>query len=128
MEAYKKQLCIVKKKIATKWEKSKPIIVKGIKISGVIGAGALIVTMNKLFQISSDDFENWLETASDEELSDGYEERRLKWLKDNHGDITPEMSKINDEIVSRMNKKYEKEHPNTEARHREHGWYLSNDN
>ncbi len=26
-------------------------------------------------------FESWLEAASDEELADGYEERRLDWLK-----------------------------------------------
>lgn len=93
----------------------------------MIGAGAIIVKMNKLFQNSDDNFKNWLETASDEELDDGYEQRRLEWMKDNHGDITPEMSKINGEMVRRMNEKYQKEHPNAEVRHREHGWYLPND-
>lgn len=72
-------------------------------------------------------FENWLETVSDEELADGYEERRLDWLKKGVGDITPEMRRINNEMVRRSNEKYEKEHPNVEAKHREHGWYLSND-
>lgn len=127
MEPYKKRLSIVREKIAPKWKKAKPIIITGIKIAGVIGTGIFIVKMNKLFQNSDDDFQNWLETASDEELDDGYEERRLEWMKDTHGDITPEMSKINDEMVRRMNERYEKEHPNAEARHREHGWYLPND-
>lgn len=127
MKSHKKQSSLVRQKLATKWEKSKPTVIKGIKIAGVIGTGALIVAISKLFHSSDDDFENWLKTASDEELDDGYEERRLEWLKDNHGDITPEMSKINDEMVRRMNEKYEKEHPNAEARHREHGWYLPND-
>ena len=72
-------------------------------------------------------FESWLETASYEELADGYEERRLDWLKKGDGDTTPEMRKINNEMVRRSNEKYEKEHPNAEPRHREHGWYLSND-
>ena len=31
------------------------------------------------------------------------------------------------EIISRANKKYRKEHPNAKTRHREHGWYLPND-
>lgn len=72
-------------------------------------------------------FENLLDTASDEELADEYETRRLEWLKDGGGDRTNEMERLNDEMVRRSNEKYEKEQPNAEARHREHGWYLSND-
>jgi hypothetical protein len=72
------------------------------------------------------DLEIWFETASDEELSDGYEERRLEWLKKG-GDKTPEMKKIANEMVRRSNEKYEKEHPNAKPRHREHGWHLDND-
>ncbi len=68
-----------------------------------------------------------LDTASDEELATEYETRRLEWLKDGGGDRTNEMERLNDEMVRRSNEKYEKEHPNAEARHREHGWYLSND-
>jgi len=105
----------------------KPIVNKCIKVAGIVGVGAFIIAVNKLFHNSDEDFANWLETASDEELSNSYEERRLEWLKNSHGDITPEMSRINDEIVRRMNEKYEIEHPNAEARHREHGWYLPND-
>lgn len=72
-------------------------------------------------------FENLLDTASDEELAYEYEKRRLEWLKDGGGDRTNEMERLNDEMVRRANEKYEKEHPNAETRHREHGWYLPND-
>jgi hypothetical protein len=72
-------------------------------------------------------FEKMLDTASDEELADEYETRRLEWLKDGGGDKTHEMERLNDEMVRRSNEKYEKEHPNAETRHREHGWYLPND-
>lgn len=72
-------------------------------------------------------FESWLKTASYDELADGYESRRLEWLKNGGGDKTPEMQRINSEMVMRSNEKYEKENPNAKTRHREHGWYLSND-
>lgn len=72
-------------------------------------------------------FEIWLEKSSDDELADGYEERRLEWLNKGAGDKTSEMERINNEMVKRMNEKYEKENPNAKPRHREHGWYLSND-
>lgn len=72
-------------------------------------------------------FEKMLDTASDEELSDEYETRRLEWLKNGTGYKTKEMQDIDGEMIRRMNEKYEKEHPNAKARHREHGWYLPND-
>lgn len=72
-------------------------------------------------------FEIWLETASDEQLEMGYEERRLNWLKNGSGYKTPEMQKIGNEMVRRSNERYEKEYPNAKPRHREHGWYLPND-
>lgn len=84
MESHKTQLSIVKKELSAKWKKSKPIIMKA---AGAIGIGGFIVTINKLFHHSNDGFENWLKTVSDEEVFDGYEERRLEWLKNNHGDI-----------------------------------------
>lgn len=48
-------------------------------------------------------------------------------MKKGEGDITPEMRRINNEMVRRSNEKYEKEHPNAKPRNREHGWYLYND-
>ncbi len=81
---------------------------------------------NKLFGTSGteNDFsESWLMSASDEELNDEYEKRRL----DCHGDITDEMDQLNAEMVRRMNEQYENEHPNAEPVYHEHGWYLSSD-
>jgi hypothetical protein len=85
----------------------------------------IVGLFSKLFNNNG---ENWLEMASYEELADGYEKRRLEWLKNGGGDRTYEMNRINDEMVRRSNEKYEKEHPNAESRHREHGRYLPNDN
>lgn len=109
-----------------RWEKIRPIFDTGIKLAGMAVAGTAIVVVNRLLR-SPDDFENWLKTASDEELEDGYEERRLEWLKNSHGDRTPEMRRIDDEMVRRMNETYRREHPDAQPRHREHGWYLPND-
>lgn len=68
---------------------------------------------------------------SDEELADEYEEIRLEWLKDGDERTNQmkrnEMYRLDHEMVRRSNEKYEKEHPNAETRHREHGWYLPND-
>ena len=58
-------------------------------------------------------FENWIESASDEELSDGYEERRQQWMKDGfggNGEKTPEMKRINSEMSKRTAEKWEKDH------------------
>ena len=46
-------------------------------------------------------FEKWLEGASDAELSDGYEERRLEWMRHGGGDKTPEMEMIDNEMLRR---------------------------
>lgn len=64
--------------------------------------------------------------ASDEEIAKRHEELRLDWLE-NGGDKPYEMEQLDKEMVRRSNQKHRKEHPNAEARHREHGWYLSND-
>ena len=72
-------------------------------------------------------FDIWLENASYEELADGYEKRRQTWIKEGVGDKTPEMRRIDSEMVRRSNEKYEREHPNAKPVHREHGRYLPND-
>ena len=74
---------------------------------------------------------NLLASASDEELSESYEKLRLEWLKDQNERTNQikrnNMHVIDREMVRRANEKYEKEHPNAETQHREHGWYLPND-
>ncbi len=55
-------------------------------------------------------FETWLENASDEELSDGYEERRQKWAASGYGgngEKTSEMKRIDSEMSRRSAEKRE---------------------
>lgn len=51
--------------------------------------------------------EAWIINASDEELADGYEKRRLALLKEGGGDKTPEMERISGEMSRRLAKKWE---------------------
>lgn len=55
-------------------------------------------------------FEGWLKNASDDELSDGYEQRRQQWMKDGfggNGEKTPEMKRIDREMSRRTAEKRE---------------------
>lgn len=55
-------------------------------------------------------FEKWLESASDEELADGYEERRVEWLRTGQGgtgEKTTEMKMIDREMSRRSAIKWE---------------------
>ena len=67
-------------------------------------------------------FEKWLESASDEELADGYEERRQQWIKDGcNGNVekTPEMKKIDAEISRRdAEKRKHDPHRNSDPNYR----------
>ena len=56
-----------------------------------------------------DALDEWMESATDEELEEGYEERRLEWLADGGGEKTPEMERIGDEITRRAGEKWEKD-------------------
>lgn len=65
--------------------------------------------------------------VSDDELRDRHERLRQAWLKDGDERKRYKMDVLSHELSKRANKKYKKEHPNAEPRHREHGWYLPND-
>ena len=55
-------------------------------------------------------FEDWVKSASDDELSDGYEQRRQQWMKDGfggNGEKTPEMKQIDREMSRRTAEKWE---------------------
>ncbi|MEI6132657.1 MAG: hypothetical protein WCQ41_07530 [Bacillota bacterium] len=74
----------------------------------------------------------WLRNASDDELSSEREKVRKRYIGGNI-DID-EADKLYDilhrfdvEMTNRANLKYKKEHPDAKPRHREHGWYLPND-
>jgi hypothetical protein len=72
-----------------------------------------------------------LRGLSDAELGDEYEALRQRWLSsrgDKASRIRLEMDRYNEEMTRRANEAYAREHPNPpEPRHREHGWYLPND-
>ncbi len=67
--------------------------------------------MSFLKNLFKSSFETWVENASDEELSDGYEERRQQWIKDGYGgdgEKTPEMKCIDKEISRRAEEEWAK--------------------
>ncbi len=76
-----------------------------------VGAGVLTTVVSILVALGNkDDFDDWLETASDDELENAYEERRQQWLKDGQngtGLKTPEMKRIDSEISRRSAIKWE---------------------
>ena len=67
-----------------------------------------------LLDLFKDRFGEWMESASDEELKEAYEERRLRDYKAT-GVRTPEMVRLDKEISRRANEKWRKEHPNYNA-------------
>jgi hypothetical protein len=68
----------------------------------------------------------WFRNVSDEEFYSEREPIRQRYCE---GDQNAErlLYQFDKEEIRRLNEKYEEEHPNSEPRHREHGWYLSND-
>lgn len=74
-------------------------------------------------------FDKWLENATDDELSEGYEERRQQWIKDGcggNGERTYEMKEIDREMGRRAEKEWENNpNKNTDPDFRwsdEHRW------
>lgn len=57
------------------------------------------------------EFEKWVEGASQEELSDAYEEERQQWIRDGYnggtGEKTAKMKRLNDEINKRVAEEWE---------------------
>lgn len=51
----------------------------------------------------------WLHSATDKQLADAYEERRLKWLYNNNGNKTPEMIALDREMLKRSEARWEKD-------------------
>lgn len=65
-----------------------------------------------LFRKNKNSFWAWLQSATDQELADGYESRRLEWLKNGQngtGIKTPEMQMIDREMSRRSAEKWEKD-------------------
>lgn len=106
---------------------------------GLLALGSLFVLGAILSSKDSNDdnsmeFTNkWFKNATDDELASEREEVRLRYIDGSNIDID-EADRLYDvlaafdaEMIDRANSKYEKEHPDAEPRHREHGWYLPND-
>lgn len=78
---------------------------------------------NKLLKIVNP-LEKWIDSASDEELADGYEERRQTWLKVGGGEKTTEMLRIDREMSKHSAEKWKKDpRRNTDPNYR---WTDSN--
>lgn len=78
-----------------------------------------MIIFNKIMKI--------FKPCSDEELASKREELRQSWLKDGDERKRAMMNAIDKKRVKRANKKYKEEYSETKTRHREHGWYLPND-
>jgi len=98
-------------------EKQNPVIgfirnhwKKGVATLFIASVGWFIHSVNTMW---SDKSEEYLYTERKKALADGNDSL---------------VRAIDDEINCRMDEQYEKENPNPKGRvHREHGWYLSND-
>ncbi len=74
----------------------------------------------------------WFKNATDDELASEREKIRKKYVSgtidlDEAGRLYDILHRFDVEMINRANSKYEEEHPDAKPRHREHGWYLSND-
>ena len=68
--------------------------------------------MRLLKKLQKNSFNSWLQSATDQELADGYEVRRVTWLKngqDGTGIKTPEMQMIEREMSRRSAEKWAKD-------------------
>ena len=68
--------------------------------------------MRILKKLQKNSFNSWLQSATDQELADGYEVRRVTWLKngqDGTGIKTPEMQMIEREMSRRSAEKWAKD-------------------
>lgn len=74
----------------------------------------------------------WFRNATDDELDSEREKVRKRYVDgtidiDEADKLYDTLHRFDAEMTDRANLKYEKEHPDAKPRHREHGWYLPND-
>lgn len=77
-----------------------------LSVAAIAALGALVTAIIN----NKDEFGDWLESASDDELDDGYEQRRQEWAKNGYGgngEKTTEMKRIDNEISRRSAEKWE---------------------
>ncbi|RDV46349.1 hypothetical protein DOE76_04225 [Leifsonia sp. ku-ls] len=72
-----------------------------------------------------------LGSLSDAELEEQREALRLRYVTSQDVDeatgLYDELNRYDEESTRRANEVYERENPDATTRHREHGWYLPND-
>ncbi len=73
----------------------------------------------------------FLLTKSDKKLAKDREKIRVKrnssYDDKKYDKYHWKLNRYDNEMICRSNKKYQKANPNAKTRHREHGWYLPND-
>ena len=74
----------------------------------------------------------WFRNATDDELASEREKVRERYVDgtidiDEADKLYDTLHRFDSEMIGRANSKYEKENPDSKPRHREHGWYLPND-
>ena len=69
----------------------------------------------------------WFKLASDEVLSREREAHRIPAFRDGNSYSMSVIERIDKEMSQRYKEKHSNEHIETKTRHREHGWYLPND-
>lgn len=82
---------------------------KALTTTAVLVFGTLVAVFTSKNK-DEDEFDNWLESALDDELSDGYEQRRQEWARTGYGgdgEKTPEMKRIDREMSRRSAEKWE---------------------
>lgn len=83
-----------------------------------------------LFDFLSGMFDG-LGSLSDDELEGQREELRQRYIAcqdiDEASRLYDEMHRYDAEMTRRANEAYERDNPEPTTRHREHGWYLPND-
>lgn len=92
-------------------EKAKEWLIKAGKAVGttvlLVGGAYLALRASD----NEDEFENWVNNASHDELSDAYEFERQEWIKNGFnngtGEKTPRMNRLNDEISKRVAEEWE---------------------
>ncbi len=92
-------------------ERAKEWLVKAGKAVGttvlLVGGAYLALRASD----NEDEFENWVNNASHDELSDAYEFERQEWIKNGYnngtGEKTPRMNRLNDEISKRVAEEWE---------------------
>ena len=81
---------------------------KALTTAAVLAFGTIVAILSNR-DGDEDEFSNWLESASDDELSDGYEQRRQEWAHTGfggNGEKTPEMKMLDNEIGRRSAEKW----------------------